>query len=77
LSCGDRAILAAVFAREFQTPLEKVMKLNPYLIRLFDPLPMAFACDLYQRLREGKRDGETRAMFLKALDMARQAGTIE
>ena len=41
------------------------MKLNPYLVRLFDPLPMAFACDLYQRLREGKRDMETRDMLLK------------
>ncbi len=53
------------------------MKLNPYLVRLFDPLPMAFACDLYQRLREGKGDMETRDMLLKALDMARKAGTIE
>ncbi|MBU3908942.1 MAG: hypothetical protein KKF85_16180 [Gammaproteobacteria bacterium] len=53
------------------------MKLNPYLVRLFDPLPMVFACDLYQRLREGKRDMETRDMLLKALDMARKAGTIE
>jgi hypothetical protein len=70
-------MLDAVFAREFQTPLEKIMKLNPYLVRLFDPLPMAFACDLYQRLREGKRDMETRDMLLKALDMARKAGTIE
>ena len=53
------------------------MNLNPYLVRLFDPLPMAFACDLYQRLRDGKRDTETRDMLLKALDMARKAGTIE
>jgi hypothetical protein len=77
LSCGDRSILDAVFARESQQPLEKIMKLNPYLVRLFDPLPMAFACDLYQRLREGKRDMGTRDMLLKALDMARKAGTIE
>lgn len=53
------------------------MKLNPYLVRLFDPLPMAFACDLYQRLKEGKRDTETRDMLLKAIYIARKAGTVE
>jgi hypothetical protein len=56
--------LDAVFARESQQPLEKIMKLNPYLVRLFDPLPMAFACDLYQRLRKASgTDPETRDML--------------
>jgi hypothetical protein len=69
--------LDAIFARVIYQPLEKIMKLNPYLVRLFDPLPMAFACDLYQRLKAGRRDPETRDMLLKALDIARKAGTVE
>ena len=62
----------AIFARVIYQPLE-----NPYLVRLFDPLPMVFACDLYQRLKAGRRDPETRDMLLKALDIARKAGTVE
>ena len=70
-------MLDAIFARVFYQPLEKIMKLNPYLVRLFDPLPMAFACDLYQRLKEGRRDLETRDMLIKALDIARKARKVE
>jgi len=43
------------------------VKSNPFIVRLFDPLPMVFACDLYQRLKAGKTDPETRDMLRKAL----------
>lgn len=53
------------------------MKSNPFIVRLFDPLPMAFACDLYQRLKDGRTDPETRDMLRKALVLSRQSRTVE
>jgi len=56
------------------------MKSHPFIVQFFAPLPMAFACDLYQRhqrLKEGRTDPETRDMIRKALSMSKQARKIE
>ena len=53
------------------------MKSHPFIVQFFAPLPMAFACDLYQRLKEGRTDPKTRDMIRKALSMSRQARKIE
>jgi len=53
------------------------MKSHPFIVQFFAPLPMAFACDLYQRLKEGRTDPETRDMICKALSMSKQARKIE
>ena len=53
------------------------MKSNPFFVRLFDPLPMASACDLYQRLKAGRTDPETRDMLRKALALSKQTRKVE
>ena len=53
------------------------MKSHPIIVQFFDPLPMAFACDLYQRLKEGRTDPETRDMIRKALSLSKHPRKIE
>ncbi len=53
------------------------MKSNPYIVHLYDSLPMNFACDLFQRLKAGKTDPETRNMLRKALALYKQSRSLE
>lgn len=53
------------------------MKSNPYIVHLYDSLPMNYACELFQRLKAGKTDPETRSMLRKALALSKQSRGLE
>jgi len=53
------------------------MKSNPYIVHLYESLPINFACDLFQRLKAGKTDPETRSMLRKALVLSKRSRSLE